>query len=82
MVAYKTVEVIVQGLFGMGLTFALLSFVIRKYEDVVIPVLVGQGASQLSMQMFDSINYAVELMLPVGLICMLVAVIIWAAHWA
>jgi hypothetical protein len=82
LVAYKTVEFLVQGLFGMGFTFAVLSYVVQRYEDVLIPVLVGQGASELAMQMFDAVNYAVELMLPIGLIAMLLAVVIWAANWA
>lgn len=81
-VAYKSIEVLVQGLFGMGFTFAVLSYLIQRYESVIIPVLAGQGASQLSIQMFDSINYACELMLPIGLICMLLAAVIWAANWA
>jgi len=66
----------------MGFTFAVISYVVQRYESVIIPVLVNLGASNLSMQMFDSINYACELMLPVGLVCMLIATVIWASHWA
>lgn len=81
MVAYKTVGFLVQGIFGLGFTFIVLSFFVQRYEEVVFPTLMGIGISSLGAQMFDIVNYGVEWLLPLGVICIIVSLIIWAANW-
>jgi hypothetical protein len=80
-VGFKSVEVIFQGLFGIGFTFMILSYLFQRYEEIAMPIFIGLGMSMLGGQMFDIINYGVEWLLPIGVVCMLIATVIWAANW-